>query len=121
MPAGVNGGPATARPFSAQHVPCLRDCRFYFSATSHFDHGNPSGSFAEGYEPTQRHHMCMRAPGVYLELSADSPVYTCNQWDPIDPKDVVARTRRRERYLALHPADEEDDSDDAIDDGDAPS
>ena len=110
-PPGPDGGPAItpmpppvdARPFTPVHSPCLRACRHYFNARSHFDHGNPAGTFDQGKEPTQRHHLCMRIPGVYLELSGDSPVYECNRWDPENPSELVQLRARRDAYFEAHP------------------
>ena len=96
--------PEPALPFSADSVPCLRGpCRYYFAAQSHFDHGNPAGTFAPGKEPRARHHACKAIPGVWLELSSDSPVYACNSWDPLDRGLVLARDLRREDYLKANP------------------
>ncbi len=95
--------PALAREFEAEHVPCLRNCRHYFRAVSHFDHGNPIGTFEHGKEPTQRHHACSAIPGVYLELSGDSPVYECSNWDPTPGAELKERELRREAYYNDYP------------------
>lgn len=114
--------PATAKPFTAENVPCLRNCRFYFRAITHFDHGNPEGTFPPGYEPQQRHHACSALRGVFLELSGDSPVYECSHWDPIDSRELAERTLRRESYYAEFPDNrpQEGTDDDTRDEGAGP-
>jgi hypothetical protein len=103
-PAAAVQHPAPARKFTPAEVPCLRGpCQYYFQATSHFAHGNPAGTFEPGYEPVQRHHMCKAIPGVYLELSADSPIYECNHWDPVDVDELHHLEYRRDRYYLEHP------------------
>lgn len=71
-------------------------------AVSHFDHGNAPGSL--GVEPLMRHVYCSAMPGVFLELSADSPVYECSRWDPEDPSEAYAREQRRRLYFDMHPS-----------------
>ena len=93
--------PSEARPFDAAHVPCLRNCRYYFSCVSHLDHGVPAGVLAQ--EPLQRHHICKAIPGVYLELSGDSPVYECSDWDPVDGAELHQLEQRRDRYYNDYP------------------
>jgi len=110
-PPGADGGPVMqmvapppdARPFTAQYSPCLRACRYYFRAQSHFDHGNPDGTFEPGREPRQSHHICMRIPGVHLELSGDSPVYQCTAWHPADPVELVKLEKSRAQYFERNP------------------
>jgi hypothetical protein len=56
----------------------------------------------EPYTPLQMVRACYPAPGVKIELGEDEPVLECSLWDPEDPTDleVIARERRREKYLA---------------------
>jgi hypothetical protein len=117
-PGAVNAAPAPAREFTPAEVPCIRGpCRHYFQAISHFDHGNPAGTFEPGYEPVQRHHMCKAIPGVPLELSADSPVYECNHWDPVDATERKQLEVRREHYFNEHPDHRPPERPDFEDDG----
>jgi len=103
-PGAVNFEPTPARPFTPQHVACLRGpCRHYFSAVSHFDVGNPADTFEAGKEPTQRHHMCTAAPGVYMELTADSPVYECNRWSPMSRHELAQELLMREEFYRENP------------------
>lgn len=94
--------PAEARAFTPKNVPCLRNCIHYMSVLTPFDHGNPAGTFAEGKEPLQRQHLCTAVPGVFLELSADSPVYECEErFEPrIGVNPLIAL---REKYYEQHP------------------
>lgn len=91
--------PEAAKPYEPEFVPCVRDCRYYFRAESHFDAGNPAGSLTKA--PRQTHRYCTAIPGVFLELSGDSPVYTCNQWDPA-PLLIRRRERRQARWSRKH-------------------
>jgi hypothetical protein len=110
-PIGPDGGPRpdlihsvrrpSAREWDARHVPCLRSCRHYMEAISHMDHGNAPGSLEA--EPLMRHVYCSALPGVFLELSADSPVYECSRWDPEDYSATREREERRRLYLAQFP------------------
>lgn len=110
-PIGPDGGPRpdlihsvlrpSAREWDPRHVPCLRSCRHYMEAVSHMDHGNAPGSLE--VEPLMRHVYCSALPGVFLELSADSPVYECSRWDPENPSEVLEREERRRLYLLQNP------------------
>jgi len=112
-PALANPTPAPARPFTPRYCPCLRDCEHYMTVTSHFEHGAGAGVLQ--VEPTERHHICSAIPGVYLELSGDSPVYACNRWTPMLPETVTEEERRRDAWLRDNaermagPADESDE------------
>ena len=96
--------PPQALPFDAEHVKCLQGyggkCRYYMQTITHFEAGNPVGTFGDSYVPTQRHHACLVQPGVFRELSADGPVYECNMHDPGERKELDALVRRREDYKA---------------------
>jgi len=102
MPGLVNPVRTTARPWTPENVPCLRDCEFYFTADLHFEHGNYDGALA-GNEPIQVRHICKAIPGVFLELSADSPVYKCSDWRPREAGDLKKLQRRRDKYYDQHP------------------
>jgi hypothetical protein len=111
-PTGPDGGPMphlvhttrdTAAPYDAQNVPCLRNCRYYWTTKVHFEHGNYAGGLG-GHQPMQESHICLRMPGVFIELSGDSPVSECeNGWDPADPQEIRERNHRRNQYFAEHP------------------
>lgn len=116
----VPGEPKKAPHFTPRNVPCLRACRYYFTATAHLDVGNPADGLPEEYKSRAQYHYCMRIPGVELEISADEPVLSCNAWDPAPRDEMRALDERRRRYLDLHPdhdpalaaADEEEAYDD---------
>lgn len=91
------GPPAPAREFTADNVPCLRDCRYYFATIGHYGAGNRGGF----NEATIRIHHCTFA-GISFKMSADEPVYECNQWDPHDERLVELRADRRDRWYAAH-------------------
>lgn len=111
-PTGPDGGPLPhlvnpvipeARPWNPANVPCLRNCKHYWNTKLHFEHGNYDGALGD-HEPLQERHICMRIPGVFLELSGDAPVYVCEKgWDPEDPKEIAGRKDRQKRYFELHP------------------
>lgn len=96
-PGAVVANGCSALPFTAEHVPCLRDCRYYFRTATHFD----------AYNPASRHvhltHACTRVPGVYLEMSADAPDYECNMWDPWQDGERRPIEKRRAHWWARHP------------------
>jgi hypothetical protein len=74
---------------------------------SHFDHGNAGGTFEalglEDYRPQEHHRCCIIQPGVYLELSGDSPVLDCDRWDPFTKRELRKLEKRRKKYFAQHP------------------
>jgi len=123
QPGSVVEPACTALEFTPEHVPCLRDCRYYFRTASHFD----------AYNPDTRHvqvtHVCTRVPGVYLEMSADTPDYECNAWDPWEPGERNPVEGRRRAWWAAHPDIEErpleerlaDRLEVDVDEGDEPS
>lgn len=102
LPPGLPIGivePALAKEFIPENVPCLRGpCRHYFHCSTHFDIQNPKGTFEEGEEPQKHLHYCTSMPGTELELSADSPIYSCSHWDPKTAKEVAEVKARREAY-----------------------
>jgi hypothetical protein len=114
LPGLVNTVIPKAKPWDRKNSPCLRDCRHYFTATVHFEHGNYEGGLG-AFEPVQDRHVCKAIPGVFLELSGDAPVYECSDWHPQVPENLEDRERLRERYYAEHPEDVPDSEQDAQD------
>lgn len=130
-PTGPDGGPTPEAvnllapvpvpEFTPRNSPCLRNCRHFLRAWSHFDVGNTAGCFAPGQEPRVQHVACMVQPGVHLELTADSPVLDCNRWDPLPDREIRKLARRRKKYLAKHPLGDDNDDLDLEDDDDEPA
>jgi hypothetical protein len=91
--------PEPARPFTAENVPCLRDCRHFMTLKTYFEHANPAGTFPDG-APLQMHSYCSAMSGTEpLELTADAPVYECNRWDPMQASEIHNLWLRRQEYL----------------------
>jgi hypothetical protein len=104
-PIGGVGLPPALPPATPENWVCLRGpCRFYMHFQSAGEFGNPEGTFEEGEEPKMNHHYCTAIPGSYLDMG-DDMIFKCGRWDPEDPDDieVMARERRRSKYLKLHP------------------
>lgn len=103
LPMAENYEPEFGPPHTAEYCPCERDCRHYLHAESHFEHGNAAGSLPDGYEPREHHRLCMVQPGVYLELTGDSPVLDCNRWEPLQRHEIALLEIAREDYYMQHP------------------
>lgn len=103
---GQLGTPDPAPSLDPSTFICKRDCRYYYEAVSHFEHGS-SGVYKEGEGPREWTRACMRIEGVWLEISGDAPVLECNQWDPLSPRDgygLLALMRRLWRWLWRRPS-----------------
>jgi hypothetical protein len=53
-------------------------------------------------EPKQHTLSCMLQPGIDTDLTDDN-VYDCTHWDPLMPKELAKRDKRRREYLKRHP------------------
>lgn len=106
---GFVGRPQPPLPATEEHFVCLRGpCEHYWQYETEMDLGNPAGTFgpgglsdAEGNPlplPLQINRICLRHPGTHLELT-DGTVQGCNQWNPITPRMVKERTKRRVEWL----------------------
>ena len=118
-----DGGFAPQLPDLSPSVPaanpdlfiCLRGpCRHYMQIETFFASGNPKDTWddddglrdPETNEPVrmprQITRTCLVHPGTETELT-DDIVYDCNRWSPMTSREVRRETKRRSKYLKLHP------------------
>lgn len=99
-------GPPTPVPAATpQNFVCLRGpCRHYWELTTWMGSGNPAETWAElgVREPRQISRSCLAHPGTETELTEDC-AFECNRWDPLSPREVRKREKRRARHYRRHP------------------
>ena len=80
---------------------CLRGpCMHYWYLETMAGEGNPEGTFKTVMK--KLHHGCLRNPGFETWYEDDN-VYSCNQWDPLPPDQLVEREKRRQDYFSQLP------------------
>lgn len=91
---------------------CLRGpCRHYWQIETYLGAGNPADTWKElGIrEPRQISRSCLVHPGTETEVTEDC-VYDCNRWDPLSPREVRKREKRRlahyQRFPGHRPAED---------------
>ncbi|MBT8452999.1 MAG: hypothetical protein KJO40_13605 [Deltaproteobacteria bacterium] len=116
LPVAPDGGIAATGIAPLSPVPaatprnmvCLRGpCRHYWELTTYLGSGNPADTWAElgVREPRQLNRSCLAHPGTETELTEDC-AFDCNRWDPLSPREMRKRERRRKRYYRRHPDDQ---------------
>jgi hypothetical protein len=106
LPVVQNANSSDAPAWSPENVLCLRDCKHFLHIVTHFEHGNPAGTFENGYLPKRHRYYCMRIPGIDLELTADEPILGCNLWDPMSAGDRANLKLRQEKWQPKPPEPE---------------
>ena len=107
-PLAKDGGVMPIMPLSApkplpvaspQNFICLRGpCAHYVELNSIAE-----VELKADYQPVQINRYCRVVPGVLLDITEDC-VFTCNRWDPEDPKDRKHGVEsRQKRFLADNP------------------
>lgn len=117
-----DGGFAPQLPDLSPSVPaatpdtfmCMRGpCRYYWQLETFFASGNPKDTWdaEDGLKdedgapvrmPNQITRTCLAHPGTETDLTDDC-VFSCTKWDPLTPREVKRREKRRSKYLKLHP------------------
>lgn len=107
IPIAPDGGiaPGYAVPMPEAPAPtedtwiCLAGpCRHFWQIAERAD--PLSGSWGDyGQKPMmQLSQSCTVQPGMETELSYNSPILTCNRWDPFTATEVAERERRQKLY-----------------------
>lgn len=110
---GALGNPPPIPAATPANFVCLRGpCRHYWEFTSYMSSGNPAGTWGDDglkddagnhiREPRQINRVCLAHPGTETELTEDC-VFDCNRWDPLTPRELKRRDKRRSKHLKLHP------------------
>lgn len=84
---------------------CLRGpCRHYWEMVTYLGTGNPESTWRElGLrEPRQLNRSCLVHPGTETELTEEC-VYDCSLWDPLSPREVRKREKRRAAHYRRFP------------------
>jgi hypothetical protein len=105
-PAGPVGNPEPLPDATPDNWICLRGpCRHYMRIVEAGEFGNTAGTFEADEQPRQVNHWCDAINGSYTDMG-NNIVFECNRWDPLDDDEpeVMARERRRSKYLKLYPA-----------------